>query len=76
MHRPRILIGLCAICALFSGATTAWGAEITTPSEGTTTFTCSAVAKDAQFSDSHCTTASSGSGYAHAPISQETKKQT
>ncbi|HEX5608659.1 MAG TPA: hypothetical protein VFX45_01045 [Solirubrobacterales bacterium] len=70
MTRRAIISGACALCLAAVCAAPAFGKDITTPSFGTTAFTCTQTASGAEFSDEHCKTAGTGSGYRHVLIEQ------
>jgi hypothetical protein len=65
MTRLRGTTGLCLLCAL---AFCALAAPNAFAAKGTTAFKCVKAEVGAQFSDAHCTKASTGAGYKHEAI--------
>jgi hypothetical protein len=70
MTGRKAIAGLSLLCALFVSAFSASSALAT---EGTTAFTCGPVATGAKFSDEHCLTSGSGSGFVHTEIAVGTE---
>ncbi len=65
MNGRRAIVGLSLLCTLVFCAITAPSAL---GAKGTTAYACTKVAKEAQFSDAHCTKEGSGEGYKHEEI--------
>jgi hypothetical protein len=65
MTARKAIFGLCAVCAMLFSAIAAQGAM----AESQTAYKCAAVASGATFSDAHCKTAASGSGFKHEEFS-------